>query len=59
VQNHQEAYKAAYDEKKIDKQQALIRKDIAVIVFDLQQCFPPHTYERMLHFTSDNYGRLI
>ncbi|CAG4959985.1 unnamed protein product [Parnassius apollo] len=37
---HQEAFKAAYEEKKADKQLAQSSEVVAVITFDLQQCLP-------------------
>ena len=43
LQEHQEAFKAAYEEKKKDKQLAQSCDDVMVITFDLQQCLPtPH-----------------
>lgn len=40
LEKHQEAFKAAYEEKKKDKELAQSCKDVAVITFDLQQCLP-------------------
>lgn len=40
LKEHQEAFKAAYEEKKADKQLAQSCEDVAVITFDLQQCLP-------------------
>ncbi|CAG5011106.1 unnamed protein product [Parnassius apollo] len=40
LKEHQEAFKAAYGEKKADKQLAQSSEVVAVITFDLQQCLP-------------------
>lgn len=40
LEEHQEAFKAAYEEKKKDKQLAQSCEDVMVITFDLQQCLP-------------------
>lgn len=43
LKEHQEAFKAAYEEKKKDKELAQSCDDVMVITFDLQQCLPtPH-----------------